>query len=153
MQLVPSAPLLARVDRAWSQRDALPDASGTRTHDRVSDGDDQPLVSGHAGGSHPTMQPGTAPVRRGHVAREAEESLGGGIFAQSAGEVVEGYLDPRAGRHGGDDSSHHRAAEGLAGGYQWVAQAEALVELGRIAASGKTQGGLAPIVSHSPVPG
>ena len=62
--------------------------------------------------------------------------------------MVEGHLDPRARRHGGDDAAHDRAAEGLAGGHQRVAQAEALVQLGRIAAGGQAEARLSRRLSR-----
>jgi hypothetical protein len=153
VQFVPAAALLARVDRARSQRDALPDTRRTGAHDGVGDGDDQPFVGGHPRRRHPTMQPRTTPAARGYFARVTREGLDGGILAQAAGEVVQCHLDPRARRHGGDDSAHDRAIEGFAGGHQRVAQAEAFVQLGRVAAGGQAKRGFAPIVAHSPIPG
>ena len=67
MELLPAAALLARVDRAWAQRDTLADPSRTGTHYRVGDGDYQSFVGSHPRGSHPTVQPGTASVGGGHV--------------------------------------------------------------------------------------
>src|SRR5579864_3381980 len=72
-QLLAAAALLAGVDRAWPERDAL--AGARTTHDRVANGDRQLLSGGYQPGGHDaTTQQWSSSQRGWQIARMAEEA-------------------------------------------------------------------------------
>jgi hypothetical protein len=98
------------------------------------------------------MHEGRAATRGWQIARKAREAFDLGLLAQPTGQLIQRELDQAAPLHGSDHAADDGAAERLARGHQRVAEPDAFVQLGGIAARGQTQGRLAAAVAGPPVP-
>jgi hypothetical protein len=115
VQLLPAAALLARVERAGTQGDALTDVGwwSRRSDQHVGQSADQPLGDSDLRAAEHCAQPRSG-AKRLHLVRKAGVALNGNLFAQPAGEMIQRYLQRPPIWHSADDAGDHRAAEALA---------------------------------------